>query len=176
MSIREKVVEFINSEDYKPMLKEELLINFGLEAKDKKDFYKILDSLEREGLIIKAANERYGAINKDYLVVGRLEGHERGFGFVVPDEPLREDIFIPAENMDGAMHGDRVIANIVKRSEGDKREEGAIIRILERENHTIVGTFEGNKGFGFVIPDEQKFLMISLFPKPISMELKIDKK
>ncbi len=36
MSIREKVVEFINSEDYKPMLKEELLINFGLEAKDKK--------------------------------------------------------------------------------------------------------------------------------------------
>ncbi len=56
------------------------------------------------------------------------------------------------------MHGDRVIANIVKRSEGgDKREEGAIIRILERENHTIVGTFEGgNKGFGFVIPDEQK--------------------
>ncbi len=165
MSIREKVVEFINSEDYKPMLKEELLINFGLEAKDKKDFYKILDSLEREGLIIKAANERYGAINKDYLVVGRLEGHERGFGFVVPDEPLREDIFIPAENMDGAMHGDRVIANIVKRSEGDKREEGAIIRILERENHTIVGTFEGNKGFGFVIPDEQKISYDIFIPK-----------
>ena len=63
------------------------------------------------------------------------------------------------------MHGDRVIANIVKRSEGDKREEGAIIRILERENHTIVGTFEGNKGFGFVIPDEQKISYDIFIPK-----------
>lgn len=165
MSIREKIVEFINSKDYKPMIREELLVKFEMGASDKKEFYKILDSLEREGLIIKTSNGKYGAINSDYLVVGRLEGHERGFGFVIPDDPLREDIFIPAENMDGAMHGDRVIANILNRSCGDRREEGAIIRILERVNSTIVGTFEGNKGFGFVVPDDKKINYDIFIPK-----------
>ncbi|MEW8973814.1 MAG: ribonuclease R [Tissierellaceae bacterium] len=165
MSIREKIVEFINSEDYKPMIKEELLVKFEMGTSDKKEFYKILDSLEREGLIIKTSNEKYGAVNSDYLVVGTLQGHERGFGFVVPDDPSREDIFIPAENMDGAMNGDRVIANILSRSQGDRREEGAIIRILERGNTTIVGTFEGNKGFGFVIPDDKKIYHDIFIPK-----------
>ncbi len=165
MSIREKIVEFINSKDYKPMIREELLVKFEMGASDKKEFYNVLDSLEREGLIIKTSNGKYGAINSDYLVVGRLEGHERGFGFVIPEDPLREDIFIPAENMDGAMHGDRVIANILNRSHGDRREEGAIIRILERVNSTIVGTFEGNKGFGFVVPDDKKINYDIFIPK-----------
>lgn len=165
MSIREKIVEFINSEGYKPMIKEELLVKFEMGTSDKKEFYKILDSLEREGLIIKTSNEKYGAVNSDYLVVGTLQGHERGFGFVVPDDSSREDIFIPAENMDGAMNGDRVIANILSRSQGDRREEGAIIRILERGNTTIVGTFEGNKGFGFVIPDDKKIYYDIFIPK-----------
>lgn len=165
MSIREKIVEYINQDDYKPLLKEELLARFNIDLDQKSRFYEVLDSLEREGLIIKTANERYGAINSDYLVVGKLEGHERGFGFVIPDESTREDVFIPAENMKGAMHGDRVIANIVKRSQGYRREEGAIIRILERGNKQIVGTFEKSRKFGFLIPDNQKIFYDVFIPK-----------
>lgn len=165
MTIREKILEFINSKEYKPMIKEEILTKFDIDLSDKKEFYKILDSLEKEGLLIKTANERYAPINKDYLVVGRLEGNERGYGFVVPNDKDREDVFIPAENMAGAMNGDTVIANILKKSVNGRRAEGEIIRILNRENQFIVGTLEENKNFGFLIPDDKKIAYDVFIPK-----------
>ena len=165
MTIREKILEFVNSEEYKPMIKEEILVKFEIDYSAKKEFYKILDDLEKEGLLIKTSNERYAPINNDYLIVGRLEGNERGFGFVVVDDKSRDDLFIPAENMIGAMHGDRVVANVLKKSVEGRRDEGEIIRILSRENQFIVGTFEENKSFGFLIPDEQKIAYDVFIPK-----------
>ncbi len=177
MSIRERIVELMNSDDYKPMLKEELFLQFDIDLEFRREFYKILTSLEKEGLIIKTANERYGPLNSDYLVVGRLQGHERGFGFVIPekDQP-REDIFIPAEAMAGAMSGDKVIANIIKRSEAGRREEGEIIRILERANECVVGTYEDNRNFGFLIPDDQKIYQDVFIPKAKTMAAKSGQK
>lgn len=176
MTIRLKITELMEEKNYKPMLKEELSIYFDIEKKDRQDFYKILDGLEKEGIIIKAKNERYGLLNSEYLITGVLEGHERGFGFVVPKEKTRRDVFIPAENMNGAMHGDKVVATITKREEAGKREEGEIIRIIERSTKTIVGTFEDNKNFGFVIPDEHKISYDIFIPKSQTKNAKTNQK
>lgn len=176
MTIRLKITELMEEKNYKPMLKEELSIYFDIEKKDRQDFYKILDGLEKEGIIIKAKNERYGLLNSEYLISGVLEGHERGFGFVVPKEKTRRDVFIPAENMNGAMHGDKVVATITKREEAGKREEGEIIRIIERSTKTIVGTFEDNKNFGFVIPDEHKISYDIFIPKSQTKNAKTNQK
>lgn len=165
MTIREKVLAFVNSKEYKPMIKEEILAKFDIDVSAKKEFYKILDSLEKEGLIIKTGKEKYTSINKDYLLVGRLEGNERGYGFVVADDKTKADVFITSENMAGAMHGDKVIANIIKKSYDDRRDEGEIVRILNRENQFIVGTIEINKNFGFLIPDNQKIAYDVFIPK-----------
>lgn len=156
MSIKEKIIEFMSKEDYKAMTREELLAKFDIPIEFKKEFFKVLKDLEKEGTIIKSANERYGKIDTDYLVVGKLQGHERGFGFVMPEDKESPDVYISAEAMKGAMHGDKVVANVIKRSQGGKRQEGEIIRILERKNQFIVGTYEDNKNFGFLIPDNQK--------------------
>ena len=176
MSIREIIIELMEDKKYKPMLKEELAVHFDIGRRELEDFYGILGGLEKEGVIIKAKNERYGLIDNDYLVAGTLEGHERGFGFVVSKDKTRQDIFIPAENMNGAMHGDRVIANITKRQEGERREEGEIIRILERGNKTIVGTFEDNRNFGFVIPDDHRIGYDIFIPKTKTMKAKTKQK
>ncbi|OLS03834.1 ribonuclease R [Tissierella creatinophila] len=165
MSIKEKIIELMSQKDYKPMLKEELLVKFDIPIEFKKEFFKVLKDLEKEGTIIKSANERYGKIDTDYLVVGKLQGHERGFGFVIPEEKENPDVYISAEAMNGAMHGDKVVANVIKRSEGGKRQEGEIIRILERKNQFIVGTFEDNQNFGFLIPDNQKIFHDVFIPK-----------
>ena len=165
MTIREKILTFVNCNEYKPMIKEEILAKFDIDVSAKKEFYKILDSLEKEGLIIKTGKEKYTSINKDYLLVGRLEGNERGYGFVVADDKTRADVFITSENMAGAMHGDKVIANIIKKSYDDRRDEGEIVRILNRENQFIVGTIEINKNFGFLIPDDQKIAYDVFIPK-----------
>lgn len=165
MSLREKIIELMEEKNYKPMLKEELAIEFGIDNRDRLDFYKVIEGLEKEGVIIKSKNDKYGLINSDFLVAGILEGNEKGFGFVITKNKSREDVYISAENMNGAMHGDRVIANLIKRSEGGRREEGEIIRILERANKTVVGTFEDNKNFGFLIPDEHKISYDIYIPK-----------
>ncbi|WP_313232179.1 ribonuclease R [Tissierella praeacuta] len=176
MSIRELIIEFMEEKSYKPMLKEELAVQFNLERKDLENFYKILEGLEKEGVVIKAKNHKYGLIDNDYLVAGILEGHERGFGFVIPNDKARKDIFIPAENMNGAMHGDRVIANIIRRQEIDRREEGEIIRVLERNNKTIVGTFEDNRNFGFVVPDDHRIGYDVFIPKAHTKGAKTNQK
>ncbi|MEY8415839.1 ribonuclease R [Tissierella praeacuta] len=176
MSIRELIIEFMEEKSYKPMLKEELAVQFNLERKDLENFYKILEGLEKEGVVIKAKNHKYGLIDNDYLVAGILEGHERGFGFVIPNDKARKDIFISAENMNGAMHGDRVIANIIRRQEIDRREEGEIIRVLERNNKTIVGTFEDNRNFGFVVPDDHKIGYDVFIPKAHTKGAKTNQK
>lgn len=156
MSIREIIVELMKEKDYKPLLREELAAHFNIDKGEAKEFYKILDGLEKEGVIVCNKNGKYGLLNSEYLIVGTLQGHEKGFGFVIPSDKEIDDIFIAAENMNSAMNGDTVIANITKRKEGDKKVEGEIIRILERANTTVIGTFEDNGNFGFVIPDDTK--------------------
>lgn len=165
MNIREAIVEFMESKEYRPMLREEILIQFGIDKSESKEFYKVLEGLEKDGVLVRNQNHRYGLLNTDYLVVGKLEGHEKGFGFVISKDKVREDVFITAENMNGAMNGDTVVANILKKSEAGKREEGEIIRVLERGNKFLVGTFEENNNFGFLIPDDQKNSYDVFIPK-----------
>jgi len=165
MSIRESIIELMELKEYKPMLKEELAIKFEIPKGDMKEFYKILESLEREGILIRNNKDKYGLIKSDYLIVGTLQGNEKGFGFVIPKDKTKEDIFIPAENINSAMNGDTVVANLLKRQESGRRQEGEIVRILERANTTIIGTFEDNGNFGFLIPDDHKLAYDIFIPK-----------
>ncbi|MBQ5503329.1 MAG: ribonuclease R, partial [Selenomonas sp.] len=66
------------------------------------------------------------------------------------------DVFVPAGAIGTAMHGDRVVARVTPAQEEGRSREGEIIRILERANEKIVGTFERSKTFGFVTPDNTK--------------------
>lgn len=176
MNIRDAIVKFMESREYRPMLREELSIHFEIDKSESKEFFKVLEGLEKDGILVRNQNNRYGLLNSDYLVVGKLEGHEKGFGFVMSKDKEREDIFITAENMNGAMNGDTVIANILKKSQAGKREEGEIIRILERGNKYLVGTFEDNKNFGFLIPDDQKISYDVFIPKAYTMGAKDQQK
>lgn len=165
MGIKRNVINFMEEKLYKPMLKEELAIKFGLEGKEINAFFRVLEEMEKEGIVIKTRNERYGLVHRMNLIVGKLEGNEKGFGFLVPDDKEKEDIFIPAEEMNGAIHGDRVVVRIISKGIVDKRDEGEVIRILERTNKTIVGTYESSKNFGFVIPDDSRIAYDIFIPK-----------
>ena len=92
------------------------------------------------------------------LVTGRLQCHQKGFGFVLPRDEMYEDIYIPADGINGAMHSDRVIAKIVKGKTEGAKTEGEIVRILERANKRVVGTFEKSRHFGYVVPDDPRIL------------------
>lgn len=98
------------------------------------------------------------------IITGIFEANERGFGFVRPDEE-EDDIFIAPSNINGAFDGDRVEARITSMGEGNKGPEGVIIKILERNNKSIIGKFEKSKNFGFVVPENKKIGQDIFIPK-----------
>ena len=103
---------------------------------------------------------RVGLPDKMDLVVGRLQMHAAGFGFVIPDKAGGDapDVYVSATNIKEAMHGDRVLARIERRT-AENRLEGRIIRILERGNSTIVGRFDvDSSGLGFVQPFDRRIV------------------
>ena len=120
--------------------------------------------MEEKGLVVRTRSNRYGLPQKMNLIRGKLTGHAKGFAFVIPDEPGMDDIFIPPNETNTAMHGDTVLARISSESSGQRRE-GSIIRILERGVQQIVGTYVESKSFGFVIPDDKKFASDIFIPK-----------
>lgn len=158
---------YIESKDYRSSKVEELAGHFNIGKGEMKEFKKVLSEMEKEGLVLKNNKDKYRPFNSEYLVIGTLEGNEKGFGFLVPRDKEKEDIFIPAEGVNGAMHGDVVIGNIVKKSEGDRRSEGEVIKILERANKFVVGTYEDNPNFGFLIPDDHRIAFDIFIPKDL---------
>lgn len=155
MNIKDKILEFMDEKAYKPMKLDELISSFKISRDEIKMFKDVLKSMEKEGLIIKTRTEHYGLTDKMGLLTGKLQGNAKGYGFVILEDG-RPDIFIPISGMNGAMNGDKVVVKITKEKEANKRYEGEIIRILERANKTVIGVFEDNKNFGFVVPDDKR--------------------
>ncbi len=168
MQLAERLLSFMKEEAYKPLTVEELEEAFQLEDAD--EFKKLiitLNKMEEKGLIVRTRANRYGVPEKMNLIRGTLVGHARGFAFVEPDEPGFDDVFIPPGELNHAMHGDKVLVRLSPKTSG-ARQEGTVIRILERGITEIVGTYTESKNFGFVIPDDKKIVNDIFIPKNAS--------
>ena len=147
--------------------------HFDIKKSDRSRFKKFIDSLIKEGSVIRLQDDLFGLPTKKNLVTGKMLGNTAGFGFVRPENEEGEDIYVHGNNMNGAMHGDKVI---VRMSRGPRGNEGDVVRVLEHANTTIVGTFEADKFFGFVVPDEKKIWHHVYIPKELSMDIKSGQK
>ena len=95
---------------------------------------------------------------------GTFIGHPKGFGFV-EIEGQEEDIFIPESDTGTAMHQDKVRIIIRDGQKEGKRKEGVVVKVLERGIPEIVGTYQLNRDFGFVISDNPKFSKDIFIPR-----------
>ncbi len=154
--------EFISSSTYNPMKFKELATILQVPRDEKQELREVLESLIIDGVIEIDSSGKY-KLSDGSTITGTYQGTQRGFGFVVTSSE-EEDIFIPESGTKGALHGDKVIVAIKKDRTG-KRREGEIVRVVERANETVVGTFEKSKNFGFVIADNQKFGKDIFIPK-----------
>ncbi len=85
---------------------------------------------------------------------GTYRKNQKGFGFV-KIENQEDEIYIAKENSLKALNGDKVLIKIIEEKSKDKKAEGKIIKIIKHEKETVVGTFQKNKNFGFVVPDDK---------------------
>jgi ribonuclease R len=81
---KERIIAFMKEEAYKPLLFSELVTVLDVPKEEVENFREVLDELENEGGIFKTKRDRYGIPERMSLVTGRLQGSERGFGFVIP--------------------------------------------------------------------------------------------
>ncbi len=152
---RKKILlEFISSTEYKPMKLKEMATILQVPRNEKSDFREVLEALSADGKI-EADNAGKYRVSDNNTKTGTFSGTQRGFGFVIV-EGEEDDIFIPENATKGALHNDKVLVSVREGQKG-KRKEGEVLRILERSNSTVVGTFEQSKNYGFVIPDNTKF-------------------
>ncbi len=164
MDIKETLINFMTEQAYKPMNISELSKVFSIRKADIKDFTNVLTAMENDGQIVRTRTAHYGIPGKMGIIIGKFQGHQRGFGFVIPNEE-RPDIFITADNVNGAMNGDIVLAKILKEKNNGKKCEGEITRIVERTNKTIIGTYDDSKNFGFVVADDKRIAQDIFIPK-----------
>jgi ribonuclease R len=160
-NIREQILGLLARKDYRPLDKIDIARKLGLTGADRVASRKILRELERAGEIVRIRKNRYVLPAEADLVTGKLSIHQAGYGFLTSEIPGQPDVFIAAENIGTAMHGDRVVARIsqdepYRRIKG--RREGRVIRILERAHDTIVGTLQRSRNFYYVVPDDPRIV------------------
>jgi ribonuclease R len=169
----------------------QLIHDLGLRGKDRRSLQQLLREMTRRRKLIAIGKERWGlptsASNQD-LVVGRLRMHRDGYGFVIPEPgslparaqgKLQGDIFIPPPEVGNAMHGDQVLVEM-GRLRHDGKAEGRIVRVMEREQETVVGIFHYGSGrndrgprsapglhapgWNYVTPIDEKLAMEVIIP------------
>ena len=154
--IKKEIVDFINSDDYKPMTLDEISEELKLlEEYTKEDIIEVIKELDNDLYIVYTKKQRVLSPLQANTHVGTFIAHKKGFGFVKYDKEDMQDLFIPSKNVNHAMHGDRVIAEIIKEASGFKRREGSIVTVIKRNTHQVVGVFERHEHFGFVKPREK---------------------
>jgi len=165
----QEILAFMREQAYHPMTVSELEEAFQItDADDFKELVKTLNILEDNGEIIRTRTNRYGVPEKMNLIRGRLQSNPKGFGFVITETAGEPDIFVNANDMNGAMHGDTVLVRIEGQSAGN-RLEGRIIRIVERGITQTVGTYQDETHYGFVITDDKRVGRDIFIPKGASM-------
>jgi ribonuclease R len=160
-NIKEQILAMLARKDYRPLNRIDIARKLGVTGAGRVALRNTLRDLERAGEIARIRKDRYVLPSEADLVTGKLSIHQAGYGFLTSEIPGQADIFIAAENIGTAMHGDRVVARLsrdepYRRIKG--RREGRVIRILERAHDTIVGTLQRSRNFYYVVPDDPRIV------------------
>src|SRR5215475_4752986 len=158
---REQILAILSRKDYRPLNKTEIARKIGVSGRARVTLRRTLRDLERAGEIARIRKDRYVLPAEADLVTGKLSVHPAGYGFLTLEKPGEPDVFIAAENIGTAMHGDRIVARISPEPPAGRikgRREGRVIRILERAHDTIVGTLQRSRNFYYVVPDDPRFV------------------
>lgn len=171
------LTELMDDKAYVPMKAKELAILLNIPKSQRDDLMEVLNALVAEGRIGVSKKGKYGKA-ETFSVNGIFSGHPKGFGFVTV-EGMEQDVFIPEDKTGAALHGDRVQIVVEPDSRmsgsrsgmgsGGRRAEGSVIRVLEHANQEVVGYYQKNKNFGFVIPDNQKLAKDIFIPQGCDM-------
>jgi ribonuclease R len=174
-SQKDHVLKYIRSLAVKSFTFRDVVRILDLSSDDRRSLQHFLDELDTEEIIHRVKKGRYAIPARENLVSGILSCHRDGYGFLIPEDRAthKDDIFIPARNMEDALHEDRVLVKVIRkryparrvirggrahREEERERIEGVVVRVLERKYSTIVGRYCEHPRFPFVVPLDTRII------------------
>ncbi|PLY12077.1 MAG: ribonuclease R [Sedimenticola sp.] len=127
----------------------------GLEQEnDLEALRRRVNAMERDGQVVRNRRGGICIVNDKDLIKGRVIGHPDGFGFLKPDDG-GEDLFLSPRNMRQLLHGDKAVVRVVGLDHRG-RKEGAVVEVLDRGNHQVVGRIYLDTSVGVVVPDNKR--------------------
>src|SRR6476469_4036624 len=168
--IREQILALLSRKDYRPLNKVEIAGKIGVSGRARLAVRGTLRDLEHAGEIARIRTDRYVLSAEADLVGGKVSIHPAGYGFLISEKAAQPDVFIAAENIGTAMHGDHVVARLSPEAPAGRikgRREGRVIRILERAHDTVVGTLQRSRNFYYVVPDDLRFVH-DVYVRPVA--------
>ena len=160
---KKMLTELIYDKAYVPMKAKEIAMLLDIPKSRRGELEDVLSALVAEGKIGISKKGKYGK-PETFSLTGIFSGNARGFGFVTVEDRA-QDVFIPEEKTGGALHGDRVQIYIEREAGAKGRAEGAVLRILDHANKEVVGYYQKNKTYGFVIPDNRRITRDIFIPQ-----------
>ena len=157
---KEQILKFMKEPGYVPMRRRDIAAVFRVPQTAKEELEQVLEALLQEGSVIMDTKGRYH-MEQTEVIRGVYHGTSRGFGFLSPEDGSA-DIYIESGATLGALNGDLVQAVVLeegfssKTGSGGKSRAGRIVKILERSNETVVGTFFKKKDYGFVVAEDKR--------------------
>ncbi len=147
-----------------PLGREEIAEAFALESEDQLEaLRRRLRAMERDGQLLFNRGKKYCLVNNEDLIAGRIIGHADGFGFLKPDDGS-DDLFLSPREMNPLLPNDRALVRIAGIDKKGRRE-GAVVEILQRNTHQVVGRLYKEDGFTYVVPDNKNIAQTILVQK-----------
>lgn len=149
---------------------EELGSELGLEGKELTQLISVIGNMEITGEIIKTKKGRLSLPEDMGFYTGKIQLHQKGFGFLMQEKDegkkTRDDVFIPPDKTKNAMNGDTVLVKVTSRIfRNVTKDEGEVVKILARNTTTVIGVYQENPNFGFVLPEDKKIREDIFIPK-----------
>ncbi len=150
--MKEQILEILNN----PMTIQEIYDELQLNsAEDFRLLAKDLNQLVDEYVLYLSKKDRYLKIEDAGYATGEIRINKKGFGFILQES---DDLFVSKKNLADAINGDKVLAKILSKSTG-LRKEAQVVKVIEKSEANLVGLYQENRKNGYIILDDKSINM-----------------
>ncbi len=158
---REYILQILADEG-RPVSFDQLSDLLDIANSEREMFQRRLSAMEREGQLMRNRRGDFIIPERASLTAGRIQGHQDGYGFLVPDDGSA-DIYLDQRQMGKVLHGDRALVRVVG-TDRKGRPEGSIVEVTERANSKLVGRVFVEHGVVIVVPENKRIAQDILVP------------
>jgi ribonuclease R len=139
----------------------------GVGADQRRDLRQALRDLLEDRQLVKVDRRHYLLPPQKNKIVGRVQAHRDGYGFLIPEDSRFPDIFLSKKEIHGLMHRDRVALQVSPKTKRTKHRP-KVLEVLERAQQRIVGRYEEGRHDDWVTPEDLRLSQVIRIPKQAS--------